>query len=599
MEPGCRSSSLSPSNCECDTARAAQQVTIRSTEPLREKLQAPSRHAWAVTGRRDRERKDDTTHRWFLAPSLPLLQAGRTETCPSKQLTAAVGEILQPQAKEGLACARTDALRWYDQTRRTGHIQYCMYILSQHPCLISPPLWRVKRAVVICQASRPSLHLMSRLSRDAGSGSGSHCQRHDRVSGRFLSATIVSSFCNALNTHGSCPLPFRHCGPGLLARCLQCLGPICLAYNIPSANPSVAALFERAFCNPIYDPTRRRRPTGTMSGATILEAIAFGLCPCDTRQWDSCCAMCSLQAMMGSSLVSWLRPPLPSGLGPESAKMRFAETPILSSMTNHNTRGCTRIRYLMLSSSRGLIFNETVDETWGAGFAAYCSKHHASAYEQKTVAYKQATKQPTSLLFNLGGQGGIAFNETHTHDMDVSLAYPYGRVPSQTRFLDCQMHEAALAWLVRLLPKGAVSKTAVRGVLEAGRRIVHFQVCTSCLPSMGALQVNIYCAVLFTARQQDSLWTSNDEPRTYQARIKQSCPSLASQIALILKMKRATGSDAGRGVLGRARRRIPNCVRSQGYAGNSLYSAPSVSTRNRALHAGAVEHGSGVSVKKD
>ncbi|KAH0498369.1 hypothetical protein TgHK011_005624 [Trichoderma gracile] len=585
MEPGCRSSSLSPSNCECDTARAAQQVTIRSTEPLREKLQAPSRHAWAVTGRRDRERKDDTTHRWFLAPSLPLLQAGRTETCPSKQLTAAVGEILQPQAKEGLACARTDALRWYDQTRRTGHIQYCMYILSQHPCLISPPLWRVKRAVVICQASRPSLHLMSRLSRDAGSGSGSHCQRHDRVSGRFLSATIVSSFCNALNTHGSCPLPFRHCGPGLLARCLQCLGPICLAYNIPSANPSVAALFERAFCNPIYDPTRRRRPTGTMSGATILEAIAFGLCPCDTRQWDSCCAMCSLQlsrvlAATASTFWPWPR------IGQDE-------------WTRRGVRGLLHIVPSIVLEG-GTSANDLMSET-KQNLTANLSHmlQDASAYEQKTVAYKQATKQPTSLLFNLGGQGGIAFNETHTHDMDVSLAYPYGRVPSQTRFLDCQMHEAALAWLVRLLPKGAVSKTAVRGVLEAGRRIVHFQVCTSCLPSMGALQVNIYCAVLFTARQQDSLWTSNDEPRTYQARIKQSCPSLASQIALILKMKRATGSDAGRGVLGRARRRIPNCVRSQGYAGNSLYSAPSVSTRNRALHAGAVEHGSGVSVKKD
>ncbi|KAL7824201.1 hypothetical protein V8C26DRAFT_17910 [Trichoderma gracile] len=248
--------------------------------------------------------------------------------------------------------------------------------------------------------------------------------------------------------------------------------------------------------------------------------------------------------------MPWLRPPLPSGFGAESAKMRFAETPVLSFSTIHNRRGCTRSTYLMLSSFRGLL-NETADETWGAGFAAYCSKHRsrrgtsandstsetkqkltanlshmlqdASAYEQKPVAYKQATKQPTSLLFNLGGQGGIDFNETHTHDMDVSLACSYGRVPSQTRFLDCQMHEAALAWLVRLLPKGAVSKTAVRGVLEAGRRIVHFQgiptaaamsadgaprcstrniststtdyielVCTSCLPSMGALQVNMY-----------------------------------------------------------------------------------------------------------
>ncbi|OTA08737.1 hypothetical protein A9Z42_0004520 [Trichoderma parareesei] len=36
----------------------------------------------------------------FLAPSLLLLQAGRTEARPSKQLTAAVGEILQPQAND-------------------------------------------------------------------------------------------------------------------------------------------------------------------------------------------------------------------------------------------------------------------------------------------------------------------------------------------------------------------------------------------------------------------------------------------------------------------------------------------------------------------
>jgi hypothetical protein len=123
-----------------------------------------------------------------------------------------------------LACTRTDALRWSYQTRGQGtrHVWYLLYsyvlylqgrrqevlnleaanrcqvpAFSQHPpaCLISPPLWRVKRAVVICQASRSSLHLMSRLSRGSGSGSGSHCQAQ-RVSGRFLSScnSIVSPF---------------------------------------------------------------------------------------------------------------------------------------------------------------------------------------------------------------------------------------------------------------------------------------------------------------------------------------------------------------------------------------------------------------------
>lgn len=127
------------------------------------------------------------------------------------------------------------------------------------------------------------------------------------------------------------------------------------------------------------------------------------------------------------------------------------------------------------------------------------------------------------------GYYSISIRPTPLIWMCLLSVHRYGRVPNQTRFLDCHTHEAALARLVRLLPKGAVSKTAMRGVLGAGRRIVqltrhnhsrhvcrwyscyivlgharheilvalqlltHIElVCTSCLPSMGALQVNMY-----------------------------------------------------------------------------------------------------------
>jgi hypothetical protein len=60
---------------------------------------------------------------------------------------------------------------------------------------------------------------------------------------------------------------------------------------------------------------------------------------------------------------------------------------------------------------------------------------------ERPVAYKQADKQPTSLLFNLGGQGILLdFNKAHTSDMDVSLVRPQVRTCTESNTLSRLPH---------------------------------------------------------------------------------------------------------------------------------------------------------------
>lgn len=86
-------------------------------------------------------------------------------------------------------------------------------------------------------------------------------------------SAIMRVNCNsALNAHGSCPLPFRHCGPGFFARCQHFSGPICLAYD-SRAHKSKSQLHAHGLTNTNgYLRSRLRIPRRLHCRACVLQS---------------------------------------------------------------------------------------------------------------------------------------------------------------------------------------------------------------------------------------------------------------------------------------------------------------------------------------